>query len=228
MNSEKEIANSKILSNSIVLKVLGKNVSFSICSIALRKQWNRFGNFHMTSLGLNWILCSFKTSEAMEEVLSGGPWYIGDHIVGLDKWSPSFSPSSLRVLSAPVWVRLPFLMLNCWDEVNIARITSRIGTPMFLDGNSLNWGKKEYACICVRVNLEYKLPSGVWVDGLGGRFFQKVEYEKLSSFYFHCARIGHLEANCPECVFKYAIHNVPVNSIHQNNPPHNTQENYGP
>ncbi|XP_020682865.1 uncharacterized protein LOC110099897 [Dendrobium catenatum] len=215
MNSEQEIANSKILSNSIILKVLGKNIPFSICSIELHKQWNRFGNFHLTSLGLNWILFSFKPNDVMEEFLSGGPWYIGGHIVGLDKWLPSFSPLSLKGLTVPVWIRFPLFPLNCWDEVNIARIALRIGTPMFLDGNSLNWSKKEFARIYVRVNLESKLPSGVWVDGLGGHFFQKVEYKKLSSFCFHCSRIGHLESNCPERVFKKATHNDPTDTVNQ-------------
>ncbi|KAI0524605.1 hypothetical protein KFK09_003982 [Dendrobium nobile] len=195
LNTELEITNSKILQNSIVLKVLGKNIPFSTCSIELRKQWNRFGNLHLTSLGMNWILCSFKTTTAME-VLSGGPWYIGGHIIGLDKWSPSFSPLSLKGLTAPVWICFPHLPLHCWDETNIAMIASRIGTPLFFDGNSFSWSKMEFARVCVRINLENKLPSGIWVDGLGGRFFQKVEYEKLSSFCYNCAKIGHLNLVC--------------------------------
>ncbi|KAI0499483.1 hypothetical protein KFK09_017687 [Dendrobium nobile] len=128
LNTDQEITNSRTLPNSILLKVLGKNIPLSICSIELRKHWNRFGNFHLTSLGMNWILCSFKTVTAMDEVLSGGPWYIGGHIVGLDKWSPSFSPLSLKGLSAPVWIRFPHLPLHCWDEINIAMIASRIAT----------------------------------------------------------------------------------------------------
>ncbi|XP_020705175.1 uncharacterized protein LOC110116068 [Dendrobium catenatum] len=165
----------------------------------------------------------------MEEVLSGGPWYIGGHIVGLDRWSPSFSPLSLKGLTAPVWIRFPLLSLHCWDEVNIAKIASRVGTPMFLDGNSLNWSKKEFARVCVRVDLESKLPSRIWVDGIGGRFFQKVEYEKLSSFCFHCARIGHLKADFSDLVFKSAEHNEDLNDkANQSISHNNVQENYGP
>ncbi|PKU85341.1 hypothetical protein MA16_Dca003080 [Dendrobium catenatum] len=34
---------------------------------------------------------------------------------------------------------------------------------------------------------------GVWVDGLEGRFFQKIEYEKISTFCYKCGKIGHLK-----------------------------------
>ncbi|KAI0496428.1 hypothetical protein KFK09_022744 [Dendrobium nobile] len=62
----------------------------------------------------------------MESILIGGPWYVQCHVVGMDKWSPSFSPSSLNEISAPLWIRLPNLPLQCWDEINICRIASQV------------------------------------------------------------------------------------------------------
>ncbi|XP_028550194.1 uncharacterized protein LOC110093001 [Dendrobium catenatum] len=141
LNAEKEVLNSEILRHSLV---------------ELRKQWNKFGNFHMTSIGLNWILCSFKSLEAMEEVLSGGPWFVGGYIVGMDKWSPYFNPKSFKGISAPVWIRLPCFPLYCWDEENIIHFASRIGAPMLLDGNSFKWGKREFAW-CGKVGHDSKV-----------------------------------------------------------------------
>ncbi|PKU73524.1 hypothetical protein MA16_Dca008088 [Dendrobium catenatum] len=125
----------------------------------------------MTSLGMNWILCPFKSEEAMEEVYNGGPWYVGRFIVGMDKWSPSFNPNSLKGITKPIWIRFPCLPLFCWDEENIARIASRIGVPMYVDGNLFRWGKREFSRVCIRLNLENSLPKGVWIDGMAGRFF---------------------------------------------------------
>ncbi|KAI0488476.1 hypothetical protein KFK09_028309 [Dendrobium nobile] len=53
LNAEKEILNSQVLKYSLVIKVLGDKISFPMCSIELRIQWNKFGNFHMTSLRMN-------------------------------------------------------------------------------------------------------------------------------------------------------------------------------
>ncbi|KAI0529128.1 hypothetical protein KFK09_001675 [Dendrobium nobile] len=110
-----------------------------------KRQWGNLGSFHITTLGCNWMLCSFTTMESMEEVLGGGPWYIGNHIIGMDRWSSSFSIDSLKGISSPVWIRFPGLPLSCWDEENIPMIASMIGTPLMLDGNSFKWGKREYA-----------------------------------------------------------------------------------
>ncbi|KAI0522509.1 hypothetical protein KFK09_004888 [Dendrobium nobile] len=200
MDMDKEKSNIHVLSKSLVVKILVKDLPFSKSAIELRKQWKKFGGFHLTILGLDWLLCSFQTHEAMEEVLNGGPWFVGGLVVGLDKWSPNFSPSSLEGVSSPIWVRLPHLPLHCWDESNITRIVSRIGTPLLLDGNMFRWGRREFARACIRVNLNSKLPSGIWVEGLHGKFFQKFEYENLSSLCFKCGRIGHIDSVCPNVV----------------------------
>ncbi|XP_020703924.1 uncharacterized protein LOC110115130 [Dendrobium catenatum] len=104
--------------------------------------------------------------EAIEEVLNGGAWYVGGFFIGLDKWTPNFSPYSLNGISSPIWVHLPHLPLHCWEETNITRIISSIGTPLLLDGNMFRWGRREFARACVRVKLNSKLPSGIWVEDL--------------------------------------------------------------
>ncbi|KAI0488460.1 hypothetical protein KFK09_028293 [Dendrobium nobile] len=159
MDSISEKANSQVLRNSLVIKVLGSNIPFP---------------------------------EAVEEILEGGPWYIGGSIIGLDKWSPNFSPETLKGLTAPIWIRLPCLPLHCLDEENICRIASKIGSPIYLDGNSFKWGKREYVRVCVRLNLDEKIPKGVWIEGS----FQKVEYERISSLCYHCGKLGHTKNHC--------------------------------
>ncbi|KAI0513418.1 hypothetical protein KFK09_009438 [Dendrobium nobile] len=196
LNSDMEEKNKQVLRHSVVIKVLGNNVLFPVCSIELRRQWRKYGGFHLTSIGMNWILCSFKTEEAVEEILNGGPWYVGGYIVDMDRWSSTFDPYSFKGISAPIWIRFPCLSLYCWDEDNIARIASRFGIPMYIDGNTFRWGKREFARVYV-IDLEKKLPNRVWVEGSAGRFFQRVEYEKVDLLCYHCGRAGHDKIECP-------------------------------
>ncbi|KAL0925536.1 hypothetical protein M5K25_003881 [Dendrobium thyrsiflorum] len=95
-------------------------------------------------------------------------------------------------------VRFPHLPLQYWDETNITNIVSKVGSPILLDGNMFKWGRREFARACVRINFDSKLPAGIWVEGLNGRFFQKIEYEKISSFCYHCGKIGHCREVCSE------------------------------
>ncbi|XP_028550963.1 uncharacterized protein LOC110093943 [Dendrobium catenatum] len=57
LNAEWEVMNAQVLKYSLVIKVLGDKITFPMCSLELRRQWNKFGSFHMISLGINWILC---------------------------------------------------------------------------------------------------------------------------------------------------------------------------
>ncbi|XP_020696823.2 uncharacterized protein LOC110109936 [Dendrobium catenatum] len=114
----------------------------------------------------------------------------------MEKWSTNISALSMKGLTSTIWVRMPNLSLQCWDEVNITRIASRIGKPLMMDGNLFQWGRREFARVCVRVKLDQPLPLGVWVDSISGRFFQKLEYEKVANLCFECGLIGHLKDEC--------------------------------
>ncbi|KAI0496340.1 hypothetical protein KFK09_022656 [Dendrobium nobile] len=182
--------------NSVVIKVFGRELASHLVAWEIIKQLSHLGQFHFTTLGRGWFLCSFQSEEMMEAALSGGPWFINGHIVGMEKWSTNFYASSMKGLTSPIWVRMPNLPLQCWDEVNIARIASRIGMPLMMDGNLFQWGRREFARFCVRVKLDQPLPLGIWLNRISGRFFQKVEYEKVANLCFECGLIGHLKDEC--------------------------------
>ncbi|KAL0911907.1 hypothetical protein M5K25_017843 [Dendrobium thyrsiflorum] len=160
LDESSEVLNAKRLEFSLVTKVFSKELPSHVVAWELRRQWARFGQFHFTTLGEGWYLCSFKSLEALEGVLSGGPWFVNYHIN------------------------------------NVALIASMIGVPLMLDGNMFHWGRREFARVCVRVELDKPLPLGVWVEGMAGRFFQKVEYERILAFCYDCGMLGHDRASC--------------------------------
>ncbi|XP_020696269.1 uncharacterized protein LOC110109514 [Dendrobium catenatum] len=196
MCEELEVENSNKLLNSLVIKVFGKEILAHMVAWEVRRQWSMFGKFHFTSLVKGWFLFALGSTDSMEAILSGGPWFVNGNIISMEKWSPEFSPLSMKGLTSPIWVRMPHLPLHCWDEKNIARIASMIGKPLMMDGNIFQWGRREFVRVCVRIKIDQCLPLGVWVESISGRFFQKVEYEKISSFCFQCGMIGHVKGEC--------------------------------
>ncbi|KAI0529238.1 hypothetical protein KFK09_001785 [Dendrobium nobile] len=151
----------------------------------------QFGKFHLTMLGMGWVLCSIYEPEHMEAVMTNGPWFVNGKIIGMDKWSQNFSTNSLKGLMAPIWIRLPNLPLHFWDNINVCRITSMVGKPYLIDENMFQWGRREFGRVCVRIQLDNKLPLGVWVEGKAGRFYQRIENERVPNFCFKCGLIGH-------------------------------------
>ncbi|XP_020693670.1 uncharacterized protein LOC110107682 [Dendrobium catenatum] len=163
-NEQNKKDNANKLSNSIVIKVFGGEPPVWVISSELRRQGSQFGKFHLTMLGMGWVLCSFPESDQMEAVMANGLWFLNGYIIGMDEWPQTFSPTSLKGLTALIWIRLSNLPLHCWDNINICRIASMIGKPYLLDGNMFQWGRREFRKVCVQIKLDAKLPLGVWVE----------------------------------------------------------------
>ncbi|KAI0529187.1 hypothetical protein KFK09_001734 [Dendrobium nobile] len=189
-------ANSEKLQCSIVVKEFRRCIPIQLIAAELRRQWLKFGKFHLTILGLDSVLFSFFSEEAMENVLSRGPWFVNGHIIGLDNWNFDFNPNSLKGLSSPIWIRMPNLSVYYWDEINVSRIASSIGEPIFINGDMFQWGRREFARICIHIQPNLQLPTGVWVEGINRKLYKMVENDKISNFCYKCDRIGHLKEAC--------------------------------
>ncbi|KAL0921287.1 hypothetical protein M5K25_008346 [Dendrobium thyrsiflorum] len=48
-----------------------------------------------------------------------------------------------------------------------------VGKPLMLDGNKFQWGRREFARVCVRIELDKKLPLGVGWKKSGQQAFRK-------------------------------------------------------
>ncbi|KAI0498597.1 hypothetical protein KFK09_019487 [Dendrobium nobile] len=161
------------------------------------------------------MLCSFYDPSHVEAVLTNGPWFVNGNIVGIDRWTQSFNPNSLKGLTSPIWIRLPNLPLHCWDEINICRIASMVGKPYLIDGNMFQWSRREFRRICVRIELDAKLPTGVWVEGANDKFYQKIEYEKIPSLCYGCGKIGHSKDNCTNYIMENKMKNALPEKVNQ-------------
>ncbi|XP_020679406.1 uncharacterized protein LOC110097390, partial [Dendrobium catenatum] len=186
-----------LLENAVVGKVIGRRLPFFVLESEIRRQWGRFGDLQISTIGTDCFACTFDSLEARDAVLCGGPWFFSGNIVGLDRWTPEFSPSSLEGLSSPIWIRLPQLPLQYWDPENLIRIASMLGEPLWIDAQTGARGRREYARICIKLDLALKLQSGIWINGWKGRFYQRVEYEGLGLSCFECGRVGHRRDTCP-------------------------------
>ncbi|KAH0438322.1 hypothetical protein IEQ34_026108 [Dendrobium chrysotoxum] len=189
--------NSARLDMALVAHFLGKRIAFPFLLSELRRLWFQFGEFQTVTTGPRSFLCIFRSSEARDAVLQGGPWSVAGSLLGLDRWSPQYSPSSLRGFHSAVWVRLPQLPLLYWDLTNLTCMANIIGEPLWMDEHTSSWGRSSFARICVRLDLSKPLRPGFWINGVTGRFYQRIEYEGLSNFCFRCGLVDHSVAACP-------------------------------
>ncbi|KAL0919934.1 hypothetical protein M5K25_009025 [Dendrobium thyrsiflorum] len=197
LNLDTARENVRRFDSALVGCLLGRRIPFGVVKTELFRQWGPRGLSQISPLGNDCFLCRFASMEARTNILLGGPWFVAGHIIGIDRWSPALSPSNLRGFSSPVWIRLPNLPLEYWDDTNLGRLASSIGEPLFTDIPTPELSRCNYARICVRLELGRPLPLGIWAEGLRGRFFQPVHYEGIPVICSGCGRIGHRSADCP-------------------------------
>ncbi|KAI0515849.1 hypothetical protein KFK09_008517 [Dendrobium nobile] len=88
LNLESVRENVRRLEKAVVGRILGKRLPIFVLSYEIKRQWGRFGEFQLATIGQECFVCTFNTMEARDAVLYGGPWFIRGNIVGLDRWTP--------------------------------------------------------------------------------------------------------------------------------------------
>jgi len=76
----------------------------------------------------------------------------------LNRWTSDFDPVVNVPMVVPVWVRLPNLLVHCWNWDSLKHIRNTLGK--FID-RANNKDQYDCACIYVEVDLEVDLSEAV-------------------------------------------------------------------
>ncbi|KAK2991977.1 LOW QUALITY PROTEIN: hypothetical protein RJ640_002886 [Escallonia rubra] len=102
--------------NTLIVKLLGKSIGFRALSTRLRAMWNLQGEFEIIDLDGGFFLLKFDYIQDYHYVTNGGPWIILNHYLTVRKWEANFKPSEALETKTAVWLRLPELPIEYYDE----------------------------------------------------------------------------------------------------------------
>ncbi|KAH1045830.1 hypothetical protein J1N35_036614 [Gossypium stocksii] len=105
----------------------------------------------------------------------------------------AFDPTQAYPSIVMAWIRFPALPSYLYNRKIITEIGELVGKVAKLDLNTDSRIRGHFARMTVYVNLDKPLVSQILIN----RRSQKVEYESLSTIYFHCGRYGHVDNVCP-------------------------------
>ena len=77
--------------------------------------WKLANRLDCVDLGKDFYLMKFGLVEDFDNVLKGGPWFIGGHYLTIRDWEPNFKPSLASYDQVAVWVRLPELPFEYYE-----------------------------------------------------------------------------------------------------------------
>ena len=179
---------------SIIVKTFGRKVGFMFLSSKVRALWNPLGRMDCIDIGHDYFLLKFELQSDLDNVLKGGPWFVGQHFLAIRQWEPDFRPSLATFSSVAVWVRFPELPLEFYEPSFFKKMGTAIGPVLRIDAHTVHGARGRYARLCIQVNLEEPLPNTVLI---GQGRVQAVQYEGINQLCFSCGRVGHRKEVCP-------------------------------
>lgn len=179
---------------TLVVSLLGKKVSFKMLENKLKHEWARKGKLHITDMPKKIFVVQFTSTDDYKHALMEGPWMLADHYLLVQRWRPFFLINATVERKVAIWVRIPELPLELYNDKFLWRVGSKLGTLLKIDNLTSIQSRGQFARICVEIDLTKKLIPSILVRGV----VLKLEYEGLHVVCFACGRYGHKQDSCPE------------------------------
>ncbi|XP_026457971.1 uncharacterized protein LOC113358560 [Papaver somniferum] len=161
----------------------------------LRNQWKLTGDCHLILLGKGFFIIKLS-NEVDQNYIRNYRWDVQDQVLRTRNWIPNFRPENQRTSHALVWVSLPGLSLEYWDEKKLFTICDAIGNPVKMDDDTIKYSSGYAANVLVELDLSKPIPNKLWIITKYGSFSQAIVLNKLPKFCSQCKLVGHLLSEC--------------------------------
>jgi hypothetical protein len=146
-------------------------------------------------LSKGWLGFICRTPEDTTLLLASR-WVFGGSSLMLKRWRVAFDPTSDYFPQRHLWVLLPGLPIQLWNEGALKAIGDSLGTFITVDHQSLRALVRKVGKILVEIDIHGGLPEVLEVEWRGQRILQRLDYMGIP---FHCSLCrctGHLRRDC--------------------------------
>ncbi|KAI3970709.1 hypothetical protein MKX01_024356 [Papaver californicum] len=178
--------------NCLIRKVVGKTVGFKCISIKTRESWNPLVRLIFLTWDVIFSLFKFELPDEFKHALMEGPWFVNGHHLAMMRWATDFRSSESAIDRIVVWVRLPELPLEYYDEKILSDVAGKLGKHINIDKTIELVMRGIFARLYIEINIKIYLKPLIKI----GPIRQKIEYEGISLICFHCGKIHHKKDNC--------------------------------
>ncbi|XP_026451371.1 uncharacterized protein LOC113351638 [Papaver somniferum] len=173
-------------------------IKFGDAMAILRNQWKLTGNCQLIPLGKGFFTIKLS-NEVDQNYIRNYRWNVEDRVLRTRNWIPNFRPANQRNSHTLVWISLPGLSLEYWEEKTLFTICDAICNPVKVDEATLNYSSGYAAKILVEVNLANTIPNKLWISTKYGSFSQEIVLNNPPKFCSKCKIVGHYLS---ECIFQ--------------------------
>lgn len=177
---------------TLIVNVLGKKVNYRALENKLNRDWARAGKIKIIDMPRGYYAVQFEKDADYANALCEGPWMVADHYILVQRWRRNFLKRASVEQKVAVWVRIPELSLELYNDVFLKRLGNSLGSMLKIDKLTSIHSRGQFARICVEVDLARPVVPQVLVRGET----LNLEYEGLHTICFFCGVYGHRESVC--------------------------------
>lgn len=179
-------------SKTLVINVLGKRVNYRALENKLKREWAKVGPINIIDMPRGYFAVRFDKDEDYNHALFQGPWMIADHYILVQRWRRNFLVSATKEKRVAVWVRIPELPLELYNDKFLKRVGASLGVMLKIDRLTSIHSRGQFARLCMELDLEKPVVPQVKVRGV----VLNLVYEGLHTICFHCGVYRHRESDC--------------------------------
>ncbi|XP_019160909.1 PREDICTED: uncharacterized protein LOC109157461 [Ipomoea nil] len=140
----------------------------------------------------NYFLAHFELQRDYDIARCEGSWVIQDHYLVVQQWKPNFRPQTNKTQKICVWVRLPDIPIEYFDEETLIKLGDKIGKTIKIDDTTCLASRGKFARICLEIDIIKQLLAKFTIDDEE----YPVEYEGIHLICFKCGKYGHKLDSC--------------------------------
>lgn len=183
--------------NAIIIKLLGKSVSFFTLQSRLHRDWKTDKDFDIIDVVWATMLSDSTTSDC-QKILTGGPYKMFDHYLRIQPWEPNFQPARAKIPKTAVWIHLESAPMEQFTGPMLRYLASTLGKPIKIDYTTMLATRGRFARVCVELDLSQTLPVCIKLNlqRYKDPTIIRCAYEGLHKICFSCGEFGHRSDTC--------------------------------
>ncbi|MBA0792610.1 hypothetical protein Gohar_017094, partial [Gossypium harknessii] len=197
---EKEVVAGELFSKLCLVGcfLTATTINFQSMRTVMANLWHPLGGISIMEVEEKRFVFQFYCEIDFDRVVKGTPWTFNNHLLVFHHLKQGEGPLEVDLLFTSLWIQIHNFPPGMFMATIAKQFGDFIGTFVDYDVKTIAAGLRNYMWIRVKIDIRQSLKRKKKLIVVKKEFFATFKYERLTTFYFLCGKLGHSENCCPK------------------------------